>query len=244
MWHWNSWSMLYQAPFENAGPSVPVISAVFQTLHHFDNYTAWKLFFLFIVFETIMKSSVLPTQTIQKSWIRLEIIMRLAWKSCNWMYLASFYLPSGFECLGCNGVTFAGFPLRLCGPEMQSFYKTTEIPWVFTWLQELGFNRKKKKSTVVGLVIKVEALVIKSASHSKFVYKGNIVPWRERTEFPSVLFWLERNSSQRVNFTSQSQHKAYSASEVMHRPGCGSLYMNLLHATLREAAEVIVAEIV
>lgn len=47
-----------------------------------------------------------------------------------------------------------------------------------------------------------------------------------------------------MNFTSQSQHKAYSASEVMHRPGRGSLYMNLLHATLREAAEVIVTEIV
>jgi len=46
-----------------------------------------------------------------------------------------------------------------------------------------------------------------------------------------------------VKFTLQSQHKAYSASEVMHRPGYGSLYKNLLHATLREAAEVIVAEI-
>lgn len=67
---------------------------------------------------------------------------------------------------------------------------------------------------------------------------------RERTEFPSVLFWLERNSSQRVNFTLWNQHKAYSASEVMHRPGHGSFYVNLLHATLREAAEVIVAEIV
>lgn len=47
-----------------------------------------------------------------------------------------------------------------------------------------------------------------------------------------------------MNFTLQSQHKAYSASEVMHRPGHSSLYMNLLHATLREAAEVIVAKIV
>lgn len=46
-----------------------------------------------------------------------------------------------------------------------------------------------------------------------------------------------------MSFSLQSQHKAYSASEVMHRPGCGSLYMSLLHATLREAAEVIVAEI-
>lgn len=33
----------------------------------------------------------------------------------------------------------------------------------------------KKKSTVFGLVIKLEALAIQSVSHSKFVYKGNTV---------------------------------------------------------------------
>lgn len=43
------------------------------------------------------------------------------------------------------------------------------------------------ESTVFGLVIKLEALAIQSVSHSKFVYKGNIVRWRER-EQSSLLF--------------------------------------------------------
>lgn len=244
MWQWNSWSMLYQAPFENAGPSVPVIPAVFQTLHHFDNYTAWKLFSFYSLWnynEVFSAANPNHPKILNQAWNNHEIGPKIIQLNV----LGFFYLPSGFECLGCNGVTFAGFPLPLCGPEMQPFYKTTKILWVFTWLQELGFNGGVwGKSTLFGLVIKLEVLALQSVSHSKFVYKGNIVIWRERTEFPSVLFWLERNSSQRVNFTSQSQNKAYSASEVMHRPGCVSLCLNLLHATLKEAAEVIVAEIV
>lgn len=60
-------------------------------------------------------------------------------------------------------------------------YSRDSRSWVLT-------GAKKKKSAVFGLVIKLEALAIQSVSHSKFVYKGNIVRWRERTEFPSVLF--------------------------------------------------------